>query len=162
MLNLKDLVNSIATKLQGPLTVATELYGRKDGRLYPCKIVKVLQEDANKTQYEIAWLSSDHEMNGKMLVNADELTGKNPPLSKRFLKSFIKDSTYRSLPWVIHENLARKHGISTAPPLELKNKISIQDGIVVCNRKRKKIEDKQKKIEDKQRTAVKSEFLFSL
>lgn len=157
MLNLKDLVNSIATKLQGPLTVGTELYGRKDGRLYPCKIVKVLQEDANKSQYEIAWLSSDHEMNGKMIVNADELTGKNPPLSKRFLKSFIKDSTYRSLPWVIHENLARNHGISTAPPLELKNKISIQDGIVVCHRKRKKVEDKQKKIEDKQRTAEQNE-----
>ncbi|XP_073154929.1 uncharacterized protein [Henckelia pumila] len=144
MLNLKDLVNSIATKLQGPFTVGAELYGRKDGRLYPCKIVKVLQEDANRTQYEISWLSSDHGMKGKIIVNADELTGKNPPLSKRFLKSFIKDSTYRSLPWVIHDNLARKHGISTAPPLELKSKISIQDGLVVCNKKRRKIEDKEK------------------
>ncbi|XP_073280581.1 uncharacterized protein [Primulina huaijiensis] len=144
MLNLKDLVNSIAAKLQGPFTVGAELYGRKDGRLYPCKIVKVLHGDANRTQYEIAWVSSDHEMKGKIIVNADEFTGKNPPLSKRFLKSFIKDSTYRSLPWVIHDNLARKHGISTAPPFELKSKISIQDGLVVCNKKRKKNEDKQK------------------
>ncbi|XP_073294787.1 uncharacterized protein [Primulina huaijiensis] len=157
VLNLKDLVNAIATKLQGPFTVGADLFGRKDGRLFPCKILKVLQEDANRTQYEIAWLSSDHEMNGKVIVNADELTAKNPPLSKRFLKSFIKDSTYRSLPWVIHDSLARKHGISTAPPLELKNKISIQDGLVVCNRKRKKIEDKQKKIEDKQKTAEQNE-----
>ncbi|XP_073058027.1 uncharacterized protein [Primulina eburnea] len=147
MLNLKDLVNSIAAKLQGPFTVGAELYGMKDGRLYPCKIVKVLHEDANRTQYEIAWLSSDHEMKGKIIVNADEFLGKNPPLSKRFLKSFIKDSTYRSLPWVIHDNLARKHGISTAPPFELKSKISIQDGLVVCNRKRKKNEDKQKTVE---------------
>ncbi|KZV47595.1 hypothetical protein F511_12864 [Dorcoceras hygrometricum] len=148
MLNLRDLVNTIAVKLQGPFTVGAELYGRKDGRLHPCKIVKVLQEDASRTQYEIAWLGSDHEMNGKIIVNADELTGKNPPLSKRFLKSFIKDSTYRSLPWVIHDNLARKHGISTAPPLELKSKISVQDGLVVCNRKRKKIEDKQETEEE--------------
>ncbi|KAL0378170.1 UNVERIFIED_CONTAM: hypothetical protein Sradi_3122500 [Sesamum radiatum] len=142
MLNLKDLVNSIAAKLQGPFAEGAELYGRKDGRLHLCKIIKVI-EDANNRQYEIAWLDSDHKRSGKALVNGDELTGKNLPFSKRVLKSFIKDSTYRSIPWVLHDNLAKKHGISTAPPDELKIKVSVQNGLVVCNRKRKKTEETQ-------------------
>ncbi|KAL2241313.1 UNVERIFIED_CONTAM: hypothetical protein Sindi_0772500 [Sesamum indicum] len=142
MLNLKDLVNSIAVKLQGPFSEGAELYGRKDGRLHLCKIIKVT-EDANNRQYEIAWLDSDHKRSGKALVNGDELTGKNLPFSKRVLKSFIKDSTYRSIPWVLHDHLAKKHGISTAPPEELKIKVSMQNGLVVCNRKRKKTEETQ-------------------
>ncbi|KAL0449903.1 UNVERIFIED_CONTAM: DDT domain-containing protein DDB [Sesamum latifolium] len=146
MLNLKDLVNSIAAKLQGPFSEGAELYGRKDGRLHLCKIIKVI-EDANNRQYEIAWLDSDHKRSGKALVNGDELTGKNLPFSKRVLKSFIKDSTYRSIPWVLHDNLAKKHGISTAPPEELKIKVSMQNGIVVCNRKRKKTEETQNAVE---------------
>ncbi|KAG8383925.1 hypothetical protein BUALT_Bualt04G0064700 [Buddleja alternifolia] len=140
MLNLKDLVNSIAAKLQGPFSEGAEVYGRKDGYLHLCKIIKVV-EDAQETQYEIAWLGTDHKIIGKALINGDDLTGKNLPFSKRFLKSFVKDSTYRSLPWVLHDNLAKKHGIPTAPPEELKSKISMQNGLVVCHRKRKKSEE---------------------
>ncbi|KAI3451649.1 hypothetical protein Pfo_008314 [Paulownia fortunei] len=146
MLTLKDLVNSIAAKLQGPFSEGAELYGRKDGRLHLCKIIKVVEDD-QKTQYEIAWLGGNHKMSGKALVNGDELTGKNLPFSKRVLKSFIKDSTYRSLPWVLHDNLAKKHGISTSPPEELKIKYSIQNGLIVCNRKRKKSEEAPKTAE---------------
>lgn len=142
MLNLKDLVNSIAAKFQGPFSEGAELYGRKDGRLHLCKIIKVV-EVADKKKYEIEWLGGDHKMSGRALVNGDELTEKNPPFSKRVLKSFIKDSTYRSLPWVLHDNLSKKHGISTIPPEELKIKVSIQNGLVVCNRKRKKSEGTQ-------------------
>ncbi|KAK4477747.1 hypothetical protein RD792_017008 [Penstemon davidsonii] len=152
MLNLKDLVNSIAAKFQGPFSDGAEIYGRMDGHLHPCKIVKVI-EDADKTQYEIEWLGSDDKTSRKELINGDDLTEKNPPFSKRLLKSFIKASTYRSLPWVLHDNLAKKHAISTAPPEELKFKISIQNGLVVCNRKRKRSEIAQnKEIEDTQNT----------
>ncbi|KAL3844805.1 hypothetical protein ACJIZ3_002208 [Penstemon smallii] len=140
MLNLQDLVNSIAAKFLGPFQKGAKIYGRKDGCLHPCKIVKVV-EDTEKTQYKIAWLSSDHKMIEKALVNRDEFAGKDPPFSKRLLKSFIKDSTYRRFPWVLHDNLAKKHGISTAPPEELNIKVSEQNGLVVCDRKRKRSED---------------------
>ncbi|KAK4393709.1 DDT domain-containing protein DDB [Sesamum angolense] len=59
---------------------------KRSGQFNCCKVTR---------QYEIAWLDSDHKRSGKALVNGDELTGKNPPFSKRVLKSFIKDSTYR-------------------------------------------------------------------
>lgn len=142
MLNLKDLVNSIASKFQGPLNVGTELYGRKDGRSHPCKIVEII-EDADQKQYEIEWLGDDRKMTGKALVNGDELTVKNPLFSKSSLKSFIQDSTYRNHPWVLHDNLSKKHGISTIPPEEMKSSISLQNGLVVCRRKRKKNEEMQ-------------------
>ncbi|KAK6125550.1 hypothetical protein DH2020_040713 [Rehmannia glutinosa] len=140
MLNLKDLVNSIAAKFEGPFSEGSELYGKKDGRLHLCKIIKVV-EDSHKTQYEIEWLGGDQKMSGKALLNGDDLTGKNLPFSKRVLKSFIKDSTYRSLPWVLHDNLAKKHGIPTSPPEELKFKYSLQNGLIVCNRKRKRSDE---------------------
>ncbi|KAL8473365.1 hypothetical protein ACS0TY_030267 [Phlomoides rotata] len=142
MLNLKDLVDSISAKLLGPFPEGAEMYGRKDGRLHLCKITKVV-EAADKKQYEIEWLSGDNKMSGKALLNDDALTLKNPPFSKRVLKSFIKDSTYRSLPWVLHDNISKKHSISSTPPEELKINVSIQNGLVVCNKKRKRSEEKQ-------------------
>lgn len=137
MLNLNDLVNSIASKFKGRFIEGHEFYGRKDGRVHPCKIVKVF-EVSDRKQYEIEWLRDDQKMRGKALVNGDELTVRNPPFTKQVLKSFIKDSTYRSFPWLLHENLAKKHGISTIPPQEIKSYISPQNGLVVCSRKRKK------------------------
>ncbi|XP_051127035.1 uncharacterized protein LOC127248630 [Andrographis paniculata] len=145
MLNLKDLVNSISAKVQGPFTEGAEVYGKKDGRLYLCKVTKVV-EGSDKTQYEIEWLGGNHKMNEKALVNGEDLKDKNPPFSKRVLKSFIKDSTYRSLPWVLHDNIAKKHGISTTPPKELKTKYILQNGLIVCNRKRKRGEETQKAV----------------
>ncbi|KAH6812610.1 hypothetical protein C2S51_021628 [Perilla frutescens var. frutescens] len=142
MLNLKDLVSSIASKFQGPFNEGDELYGRKNGRLHPCKIVEII-EVADRKRYEIEWLSDDQKMSGNAFVNGDELTVKNPPFSKRALKSFIKDSTYRSFPWVLHDNLSKRHGISTIAPEELKSNISIQNGLVVCSRKRKRSEETQ-------------------
>lgn len=140
MRNLKDLVNLIAKKLQGPFSEGAEVFGRKDGRLHLCKIIKAV-EDVEETKYEIAWLGNDHKMSENALVNGDELTAKNLPFSKRVLKAFIKDSTSRSLPWVLHDNLAKKHGISTSPPEVLNIKFSMQNGLVVCSRKRKKVEE---------------------
>ncbi|KAL6520010.1 hypothetical protein OROHE_017153 [Orobanche hederae] len=146
MLNLKDLVHSIAAKFQGPFSVGTELYGKKDGRRHLCKIIKVV-EDAHETQYEIEWLDGDQKMNGNALLNGDELTEKNPLFSKLVLKSFIKDSTYQSHPWVLHDNIAKKHGIPTSLPEELKPNCSVQNGLIVRNRKRRRVEEPQKTLE---------------
>ncbi|EPS66367.1 hypothetical protein M569_08410, partial [Genlisea aurea] len=141
-LNLKDLVNSIAEKLQGPLTEGAELYGKKNGRLHPCRIMRVLEDD-HRTQYEIEWLNNDRRNSGKAVVDGEDLTGKNLPFSKRLLKSFIRDSTSRNLPWVLHENLAKKHGIPTTPPENMKSKFTLLNGNLV-NKKRKRSEEKGK------------------
>ncbi|KAL6551902.1 hypothetical protein OROGR_008056 [Orobanche gracilis] len=146
MLNLKDLVHSIAAKFQGPFSEGTELYVKKDGHLRLCKIIKVV-EDAHETQYEIEWLDGDQKMNGNALLNVDELTEKNPLFSKLVLKSFIKDSTYRSLPWVLHDNIAKKHGIPTSLPEELKPNFSVQNGLIIRNRKRKRVRGPQRTLE---------------
>lgn len=139
MLTLKDLVNSIAEKFQGQLLEGSELYGMKNNRASPCKIMKILEED-NKTKFEVVWLDKDNKVFGNAFVNADDLITKLP-FTRGTLKSFIRESTYRNCPWVLHDKLAKKHGISTDPPMELKGMISLRDGLVVCNRKRKKVED---------------------
>ncbi|PKA66760.1 DNA mismatch repair protein MLH1 [Apostasia shenzhenica] len=38
-----------------------------------------------------------------------------------------------SAPWVVHEKLAKQHGISTIPPRELTDKFSGQNGSLECN-----------------------------
>ncbi|KAG9129258.1 hypothetical protein Leryth_006472 [Lithospermum erythrorhizon] len=142
MAPLRDLANSIAAKLQEPLLEGCELLGKKNNRVYPCKIVKVL-EDNDVTKYEVAWLDKDKKITGNALVKGEDLTRNKLPFTREVLKSFIRDSTYRNVPWVIHEELAKQHGISTDPPDELKDKISIQDGVVVNSKKRKKPEERK-------------------
>lgn len=73
------------------------------------------------------------------VAKRDDLMWKKFPFSRNILKSFIRESTYRSAPWVLHNNLAQKHGISCDPPQELKGKVFIQDGLVICNKKRKEV-----------------------
>uniref|UniRef100_A0A2P2IRA4 DDT domain-containing protein DDB_G0282237 isoform X2 n=2 Tax=Rhizophora mucronata TaxID=61149 RepID=A0A2P2IRA4_RHIMU len=74
------------------------------------------------------------------VVNRSALLWKKLPFSRRIFKSFIRKSTYRSAPWVIHDKLAQKHGISNDLPQVLKGKVTIQNGLVVCNKKRKNVE----------------------
>ncbi|CAK9187693.1 unnamed protein product [Ilex paraguariensis] len=147
ILTLKDLVTTIAAKLQQSLSEGNELYGRKSNRVYPCKIVKVLESKADKTLYEVVWLGKDKKITGNAVISGDDLVRKLP-FTRAVLKSFIRESTYRSVPWVLHENLARKHGISTNPPEVLRSKIFLQDGHIVCNRKRRKTEDDKQSTDD--------------
>lgn len=137
MLSLKDLADTVAVKLQECLFVGTELYGRKDDQIYPCKIVKVLENVADEVQYEVVWLDKNKKETETALLNAEDLVQKKPPLSRRFLKSFIRESTYRSAPWVLHDKLAQNHGISTDLPQELRSKAFFRDGLLVCSKKRK-------------------------
>ncbi|XP_065874127.1 uncharacterized protein [Euphorbia lathyris] len=141
MLSLKDLADTIATKLQENLFVGAELQGRKDGALCPCKVVKVLEEGSAKIKYEVAWLDENNKIMETSVVKRDNLEWKKFPLSRRMLKPFIRNSIYRSSPWVLHNNVAQKHGISCDPPQELKGKFFIQNGLVVCNKKRKDAEN---------------------
>ncbi|KAJ4965770.1 hypothetical protein NE237_017619 [Protea cynaroides] len=124
-LKLEDLVKSICTKLQEHLIEGLEVHGRKDN--HPCKILKVL-EDFEKVQYEVGWLDNDKKVTGSSVVHADDLIWKKLPFTRNVLKSFIRESTSRSFPWVVHDKLSKKHGISTEPPEELRDKLSIQDG----------------------------------
>ena len=103
--------------------------------------MKVLKDD-DKTKYEVAWLDKDKNVTGNSLVNGGDLI-KKLPFTREVLKSFIKEYTNRNAPWVLHDQLAKKHGISTDPSEELKGKISISNGFVICTRKRKKDDDEE-------------------
>ncbi|KAJ8442237.1 hypothetical protein Cgig2_005177 [Carnegiea gigantea] len=137
MLPLSDLVRKIRKDLQPSLVEGAELYGKKDGHVQACKLVKVLDEETGKTQYEVAWLD-DAKMNDSVVVGEEDLIHKKLPFGREVLKSYIRKSTYRSLPWVVHHNLASKYGIPTDPPEELKSKMSFLNGYIVTNKKRKK------------------------
>ncbi|XP_071697927.1 uncharacterized protein [Rutidosis leptorrhynchoides] len=124
MLPLRDLVSTVAAKLQERLLEGTEIYGRKNNRIYPCKIVKVIEEEVEKTQYQVAWLDKDKKVTENAVVNGEDLIKKKLPFGRDVLKSFIKESTYRSVPWILHDKLAVKYGISTIIPEELRIKLS--------------------------------------
>lgn len=150
MLPVRDLVSKVATKLLDHLTEGDELYGKRNNRVYPCKIVKVLEEEAQTetTQYEVAWLDKDNKITGSSVVIEEDLVRKKLPFSRDVLKSFIRESTYRSVPWVLHVNLARQHGIPTDLPNDLKSKFVYQDGHLVANKKRSRNEECQQDNEE--------------
>ncbi|KAM3328192.1 DDT domain-containing protein DDB [Capsicum galapagoense] len=144
MLSLKDLGDAVAQKLQGCLSEGSELYGRKNDHVYSCKIERVVK-DGEKTRYEVAWLDKYERLPKKIVIDEEDLIRCKGRFSRAFLRSFIRESTYRSIPWVLHEKLAKKHGIPTDPPDELKDQFSVEDGVVVINKKRKKSEDAEGK-----------------
>ncbi|XXG60485.1 hypothetical protein AAC387_Pa04g2384 [Persea americana] len=137
ILRLKDLVNSISTRLQEQLLEGAELYGRKEHSIRPCKILKVLEKGADNTCYEVGWLDKYKKVTGTSTLKAEDLIHKKPPFSRDLLKSFIRESTSQSVPWVVHDKLARKYGISTEPPEELQDKFSIRDGYLVRMKQRR-------------------------
>ncbi|KAK9073932.1 hypothetical protein SSX86_006526 [Deinandra increscens subsp. villosa] len=124
MLPLRDLVTSIAANLKERLLEGSEIYARKNNRIYPCKIVKVIDDEGEleKTQYQVAWLDKDKKVTESAVLSADDLINKKLPFSRDVLKSFIRESTCRSAPWVLHHKLALKYGISTNIPQELANR----------------------------------------
>ncbi|MED6130190.1 hypothetical protein PIB30_115556, partial [Stylosanthes scabra] len=106
MLPLKDLADFIAGKLEERLFVGAELHGKKNNELYPCRILKVIPKGVNKFCYEVAWLDKDKNIGEKAEVNAEDLVLKKPLFSRNMLKAFIRESTYRNAPWVLHEEVA--------------------------------------------------------
>ncbi|XP_021273591.1 DDT domain-containing protein DDB_G0282237 isoform X3 [Herrania umbratica] len=171
MLSLRDLADAIAKKLQKDLFVGANLYGRKDGSLYPCKVLKLVENGVEKIQYEVAWINKTRKITENSIVLGEDLVWKKTPFSRNILKSFIRESTCRSIPWVIHEKLAQKHGISTDPPQELRSRFFFKDGQLVAKMKKRKNGDgknvgevndesgksKRKKVETGTSDAVKNE-----
>ncbi|KAJ4964333.1 hypothetical protein NE237_024272 [Protea cynaroides] len=148
MLKLEDLVKSIRTKLQDHFIEGLEVYGRKDNCVQPCKILKVLKEDLEKVHYEVEWLSNSKKVTDTSIVNADDLIWKKLPFTRNVLKSFIRESTSRSFPWVVHDKLAKKYGVSTEPPEELRDKLFVQDGCPRSNKHRRKSKEDGKTVSD--------------
>ncbi|KAK4264645.1 hypothetical protein QN277_025796 [Acacia crassicarpa] len=137
MLPLRDLADAIGEKLQEQVYVGAELHGKKDDGEHPCKILKVVQEGVDEFRYEIAWLDKNRKTIEKAELSAKDLVQKKFPFSRNILKSFIRESTYRNAPWVIHDELARNYGISTDIPEELKGRAFFNNGLLICNKKRK-------------------------
>lgn len=137
MLSLKDLADSIAAKLQDYIFVGAELYARKDNSERLCRILKVLEE-GGAVRYKVAWLDRNKKVVETSSVNGEDLIRKKLPFSRNVFKSFIRDSTYRSAPWVLHDKLAQNHGISTEVPEDLRSKVFLQNGLIICNKKRVK------------------------
>ncbi|MED6192023.1 hypothetical protein PIB30_006167 [Stylosanthes scabra] len=137
MLPLKDLADFIAGKLEERLFVGAELHGKKNNELYPCRILKVIPKGVNKFCYEVAWLDKDKNIGEKAEVNAEDLVLKKPLFSRNMLKAFIRESTYRNAPWVLHEEVAKNHRISTDIPEELRGRVFLKNGLLTCSKKRK-------------------------
>lgn len=146
MLPLKDLANMIAMKLQDCLLPGVELYGRKEDGVFPCRILKVRNQGSSKTQYNISWLGKDKEPTGNALLYEEELIKKKIPISRSMLKSFIRESTYRSAPWMLHNRLVEEHGISNDLPEELKGKFCFHNGVLVNFKKSLNNAEEQKGI----------------
>ena len=140
MLSLKDLADTIAAKLQDHVFVGAELYARKNKSEYLCRILKVLEE-GDTVRYKVAWLDRNKKIVDTSSVDGKDLIQKKLPFSRNVWKSFIRESTYRSAPWVLHDKLAQKHGISTELPEDLKSKVFLQNGLIICSKKRKKNEE---------------------
>ncbi|XP_028770535.1 DDT domain-containing protein DDB_G0282237 [Neltuma alba] len=136
-LPLRELADAIAEKLQEQVYVGAELHGKKDDGEHPCKILKVVREGVDEFRYEVAWLDKNKRTIEKAEVSAKDLVQKKFPFSRNILKSFIRESTYRNAPWVIHDELARSYGISTDIPEELKGRAFFNNGLLICNKKRK-------------------------
>lgn len=105
------------------------MHGRKEQSICACKILKIL-DDGDTTLYRVGWVDKAKKVTDTSIVKAEELIQKKPPFSRNMLKAFIRESTSKSAPWIVHENLAKKHGISTELPEELKDKFTVQNGIV--------------------------------
>ncbi|ONK57685.1 uncharacterized protein A4U43_C09F3020 [Asparagus officinalis] len=117
-LTLKDLVDTIYSKFREHLFEGLELHVWKEKFVYACKILKLL-EDESGTHYEVGLLDNDKRVTETLIVKESDLIRKKAPYSRSVLKAFIRESTSQSAPWMLHEKLAEKHGISTKPPENL-------------------------------------------
>ncbi|KAL6885853.1 hypothetical protein ACP4OV_010114 [Aristida adscensionis] len=119
-LNLTDLVNEIYRSLLSDPYEGLELHAKKDGSETACKILKVT-DSGNTKLYEVGWIGRDSTVINKSVLKADDLICKKAPVSRNTLKIFIRESTSKNSPWIIHAYLAKKYGLPTEPPEEMMN-----------------------------------------
>ncbi|XP_011628822.1 DDT domain-containing protein DDB_G0282237 isoform X1 [Amborella trichopoda] len=124
-LKQNDLVSTIYRSLQWCFAEGEETYGSFENSMCPCKILRVLEKADGKDgpQYEVGWLDKSKNVASISIVNAESLTRKKLPFTREMLKSFMRESTSKTSPWVVHDILAQKHGISREPPKEILEKI---------------------------------------
>ncbi|KAG2300763.1 hypothetical protein Bca52824_037235 [Brassica carinata] len=149
-LSLKDLADTIATELQNCFFAGAELYGNRDEELHPCRILNIVTDEDSEPQYEVGFLDKDKEIIEKAVLSVEDLSWKKFPFSRNFLKSFIRESTCHSIPWVVNEYLAKAHGINRNIPKELQDKYVFRNGELVQQRKQ---EDKTGRDKGKRKRA---------
>uniref|UniRef100_A0A7N0TNB0 DDT domain-containing protein n=1 Tax=Kalanchoe fedtschenkoi TaxID=63787 RepID=A0A7N0TNB0_KALFE len=137
MLPLRDLVHEVTEKLQEHLFEGIELFGKKDNGVHLCRLLRILEEGPGVTRYEVVWLDTDKKITESTVMNGEDLIRKKLPFTREVLKSFIRESTYRSIPWVLHDGIAKKYGIQTAIPEELRSQVFLDDDLRVCNKTKK-------------------------
>lgn len=127
---MKDLVNTISDKLQENCLEGIELYAKREQFFGLCKVLKVLDSKDEKKRYEVGWLDKCKNVTSTSIISANDLIRKKLPFSQNVLKSFIRESTSQSAPWVICDKLAQKYEIPTEPPEELQDEYFICDGLL--------------------------------
>ncbi|KAJ4761743.1 DDT domain-containing protein [Rhynchospora pubera] len=136
-LSLMNLVDKVWVKMQEDIFEGLELHARKKDSNLPCRILKVIT-DGSTLKYEVGWLNREKKITETSILNSDDLIRKRPPLSRNMLKVFIKESTSQNAPWVVREDLAKKYGVPTNPPEEMKSKFVYQNGFLRCNKQTKR------------------------
>ncbi|NP_001130568.1 uncharacterized isoform X2 [Zea mays] len=137
-LGLYELVDKIYASLLEEVFEGIELHANKDGNVAPCKILKILDSGGTK-MCEVGWIRKGKAITNTSVIKAADLFYRRAPVSRNTLKFFIRDATSQSNPWVIHENLAKKFGITIEPP----------DSVMKKGRKRQEnetVEDGRKKL----------------
>ncbi|TVU14415.1 hypothetical protein EJB05_37882, partial [Eragrostis curvula] len=119
-LNLTDLVEKVYSSLLLDIFEGLELHAKKDGSESACKILKVISS-GNTKLYEVGWVGQDNAVIDTSIVKSNDLIRKKAPVSRNTLKLFIRESTSKSFPWILHVNLAKEYGIPTELPEDILN-----------------------------------------
>eukprot|EP00250_Pteridium_aquilinum_P009835 c18970_g1_i1 orf=191-1018(+) len=136
VLRLDELVNSIMKFYKDHFVPGDELVYLEGNALLPCKVIRVIEEQFGSsffTACEVGWLDHDKNVIRMSVEPADRLVRRKNPFTKAQLKSFIRESVRanvgRNAPWVVHEKLCHKYGISTNPPDHLKDFFAKQEQV---------------------------------
>jgi hypothetical protein len=124
-IGLIELVNKIYVAVQEDVFEGMELHAKKDDAEAPCKILKIIESGDTKL-YEVGWIRQGRTKTviNTSVVKATDLIRRRAPVSRNILKLLIRDSTSHSSPWILHEHLAKKYGISMEPPNDIMVRVS--------------------------------------
>lgn len=127
VLRLDELVSTIMKFYKDHFVPGDELVYLEGNSLLPCKVLRVIEEHIGGNIFgacEVGWLDLDKNITRMSVEPSDRLVRRKNPFTKAQLKSFIRESVRanmgRNAPWVVHEKLCHKYGISTEPPDHLK------------------------------------------
>ncbi|XP_078434325.1 DDT domain-containing protein [Wolffia australiana] len=148
-LKLKDLLDSVSAKLSKRLFKGAEVFAQRGQSVSACRILEIL-EDKDITRFKVGWFDKSRQITSNSIVDSEALIRKKLPFSRGTLKSFIREMTSRSCPWVVYEDIATKHGISCEAPAELRDRLSVFKGQRWKNVDQKKKGLKRKRSENEE------------